>query len=191
MLQPLRRKLRLRGLLAQIVRADAVELPFGSHFSLILLPFQGLSELVHRRDRQRALHEVARCLLPSGRFLCSLHNPAVRRRDLDGQWRTLGPYPDPRGDGTLRLTYRAEAEADGGLMIGTQRVEKRDRSGNMIEQRQAQIRFALPEREEYEAQSAAAGLRPIGLYGDYSGAEFHSKESAWMVWELEKPATAE
>ena len=88
MLAVLQEKLgRLRNN-CRLVCADARSIPLDGAFDLVLLPFQGFSELVDDRERREVLEEVRRVLLPRGRFVCTLHNPRVRLRTVDGSWRS-------------------------------------------------------------------------------------------------------
>jgi hypothetical protein len=63
-------------------------------FDLILLPFHSFSELVSPTDRKQVLARIYEHLAPSGRFICTLHNPAQRLRSVDGQLRLVDTYPD-------------------------------------------------------------------------------------------------
>jgi hypothetical protein len=56
-------------------------------------------EIIDPADQRAALDAVFSPLEPGGRFICTLHNPAVRRRSVDGVLRLVGSVPG--ADGTL------------------------------------------------------------------------------------------
>lgn len=60
----------------EILHADARDLPFeDSSFELVVFAWNGLDWIHPEEDRERALREAARVLVPGGRFLFSSHNP--------------------------------------------------------------------------------------------------------------------
>ena len=99
MLEVLSRKLARRGLRADVCCMDACRLELPADFELAILPFQSFMEIVGEDRQREALAAVSRCLAPGGRFLCTLHNPEVRRAQVDGALRVVGQFPGD--DGTL------------------------------------------------------------------------------------------
>jgi len=99
MLDVLSRKLRERGLSAEVRCADVCRLEFHTSFRLAILPFQSFMEIVGEERQRQALSAVFACLAPGGRFICTFHNPAVRRTQADGVLRIVGRFPTQ--DGTL------------------------------------------------------------------------------------------
>jgi SAM-dependent methyltransferase len=60
----------------EILKADARDLPFeDGSFELIIFAWNGLDWIHPEEDRERALREAGRLLVPGGRFLFSSHNP--------------------------------------------------------------------------------------------------------------------
>jgi len=92
MLEKLRWKLNVRGLQAEVVHQDVRYLSLRKWFDLAILPFNSISEIVTAEDRQATLRRIHNHLLPGGRFICTLHNPIVRRRQVDGELRVAGSY---------------------------------------------------------------------------------------------------
>jgi ubiquinone/menaquinone biosynthesis C-methylase UbiE len=104
MLARLRTKLVDRGLEADLVEADICQMTLPERsYGLALLPFQSFGELIALEAQRTALDRVAAHLRPGGRFVCTMHNPAVRRATVDGQLRLLGTFPLPEQKGTLLL----------------------------------------------------------------------------------------
>src|SRR5690606_13901500 len=97
MLDVLNRKLADRGLDAELVCADVCQLQLGARFELALLPFQSFMEIVGESRQREALSAVFASLVPDGRFICTMHSPAVRRRQVDGTLRVVGRFPVPDG----------------------------------------------------------------------------------------------
>ena len=67
---------------------DVCHLDLPSRYELAILPFQAFMEIVGEEAQREALASVFACLAPGGRFLCTLHNPAVRRAHVDGLLRS-------------------------------------------------------------------------------------------------------
>jgi SAM-dependent methyltransferase len=104
MLVRLRIKLAERGLAAETVEMDVTRLALPRRgYALALLPFQSFAELLTPEDQRAALAAIAAHLAPGGRFVCTLHNPPVRRRTVDGQMRLVGTFPLSGRGATLLL----------------------------------------------------------------------------------------
>ncbi len=128
MLGVLHRKLRGAGTGARIVCADARSLPFRCTFQLVLLPFQGLTELPSANDQARALRAAADLLSPSGRFVCTTHNPAVRLRSVDGSWQRVGTFPR-RDGGSLTVHILGTYDDRRASFRGSNGFPRRTRQG--------------------------------------------------------------
>ncbi len=189
MLAVLHQKLRRQGQRAAIVCADVRALPMSARFGLALWPFNGLSELTSAADRQRALGEAAALLSPQGRLICTLHNPPVRLRTVDGRWQSLGTFPRP-GGGEIEFSIRVEIESESGLVSGRQRYREIDGAGRQLGTRSLPVRFALPGRDELEAAAGAAGLEVEAFFGDFERGAFHEQESPLMIWVLRRAASS-
>jgi SAM-dependent methyltransferase len=182
MLDVLSRKLASRGLRADVRLADVRRLHLPPSFELAILPFQAFMELVSEDDRRTTLAAVSAALVPSGRFICTLHNPAVRRASVDGVPRAVGAFPVD--DGTLVVSGFEQ----GGHPIVTrhQFFELFGADGRLLWKRLLRMEFALVERNEFEEMARDAGLRVVALHGSYERAEFDPATSAFMIWVLEK-----
>jgi SAM-dependent methyltransferase len=81
MLARLLDKLAAKGLHATVCEMDVARLDLPERsFPLILLPFQSFAELLDPEDQRSALERITAHLADGGRFICTLHNPGVRRR---------------------------------------------------------------------------------------------------------------
>lgn len=143
-------------------------------------------ELLSPDDQRATLTAVAAHLRPGGRFICTLHNPRVRRRTVDGHLRLLGTAPLPERAMTL-LLWSLQAFMPGSPIVqATQLYELYDRAGRLEEKRWLDVRFRLVERDEFAAMAEGAGFRVMALYGDYERAPFDSESSPYMIWVLER-----
>ncbi len=184
MLTELRRKLRERGLAAEIREMDVREVDLGRLFELILLPFHSLAEIVAEADRAQALARIRKHLAPGGRFVVTLHNPAVQVPRLDGVRRLLCENPIPGRDARLRVWSTQRHRAQESLGEGLQEYEILGADGAPLERRALHVRFAIIDRLSFESAAAAAGFAVLHLWGDYEGGVFAARRSPFMVWEL-------
>lgn len=182
MLDILSKKLAQRGLHADVHCMDVCRLDLPARFELAILPFQAFMEIVHEEDQKTALASVHACLAPGGRFLCTLHNPAVRRTQVDGVLRAVGRFPAE--DGTLVVS---------GFETGGQPVVSRLQlfelfgpDGLLRWKRLLPMEFAFVERDAFERMARDAGFRVTQLFGSYDRAPFDPVRSPVMIWCLEK-----
>jgi SAM-dependent methyltransferase len=185
MLDILSRKLAQPGLRADVWCMDVCRLDLPSHFELAILPFQAFMEIVGEESQREALASVFRCLAPGGRFICTLHNPAVRRTQVDGLLRLVGRFP--AGDGTLVVSGFEQ----GGRPVVTrlQFFELFGSDGRLLWKRLLPMEFAFVEKDAFEAMARSAGFRVGELYGAYDRAPFDPVRSPVMIWVLEKDAS--
>lgn len=160
---------------ARIVCGDVCRLPLRGPYRAVLLPFQGLSELVDPNDRAILFAEVSRVLEDGGVFVCTTHNPVVRVRSLDGAWHTAGAFRDDDGR-VVEVSVRGTH--DGGVVTGEQRVIVRNACGSAVRDHLLPLRFALPSLEEIQAHAARSGLRLISVHGSYDGAPYKANSPA-------------
>lgn len=184
MLDALARKLAGRGLHAEIHCMDVCRLELPHRYELAILPFQAFMEIVGEESQRAALASVFRCLAPGGRFLCTLHNPAVRRTQVDGVLRVVGRFPAE--DGTLVVS----GFETGGQPVVTrlQFFELFAADGRLLWKRLLPMEFAFVERDAFEGMARGAGFRVAGLYGSYDRAPFDPVRSPVMIWSLERDA---
>ena len=183
MLSRLRGKLLARGLSATVVQADVRTLDLRQMYDLAILPFNSFSELAEPSDQELALACVHRHLHTGARFICTLHNPSVRRKSVDGQPRLVGRYS--LGEGSLLLWSTSRYSADG-VVEGVQVYEEYDSEGVLRRQRMLDMRFALIERQDFEQRAIDAGFHVTELYGDYDRSPFLPDISPYMIWILQR-----
>lgn len=181
MLAVLRRKLEERALVAELVQADICRLDLPPRFALAILPFQSLLEIVGAELQRQALAAVRRCLRPGGRFLVTLHNPAVRRRQVDGVLRLVGSFATEDG-GTLVVSGFEQGGRP--LVERLQIFESYAPDGTLRRKSLLPMRFELIEREGFEAMAADAGFEVQQLYGSYQRGDFDPATSPVLIYDL-------
>lgn len=183
MLKRLEEKLTARNLHADLYAQDVRALDLGKTFALIFIPFHAFAEITALDDQRAALARTRQHLAPDGKFICTLHNPRVRRRAIDGQLRLMGDYALPENQRLLIWSHQSFVEDERVASIH-QFYETFDARGEMTQRRMVEIRFALIEHDEFLALAHAAGLEPCALYGDYDKAPFDAETSPFMLWTL-------
>jgi hypothetical protein len=134
-------------------------------------------------DRQRqALAAVFACLVPGGRLICTMHNPAVRRAQVDGALRIVGRFPVP--DGTLVVSGFER----GGFPVveRLQFFEFFGNDGRLRSKRLLPMTFAFVEKADFESMARDTGFDVIELYGTYDRSPFDADRSPVMIWVLRK-----
>jgi SAM-dependent methyltransferase len=183
MLDVLRRKLVARDLKAEVLCRNVCRLDLPSRYALALMPFQAFMEIVDEAEQLATLRSVFACLEPGGHFICTLHNPTVRRLQVDGTMRAVGSFPSY--DGTL-VVSGSEAGGDP-IVVRSQFFESFGLDGELRWKRLLSMRFALIGRDAFERMATDAGFRVAALMGDYSGGPFRPESSPVMIWTLERP----
>ena len=179
MLGVLRRKLGEGQLRAAVVCADVRAIPFQARFESVVLPFNGLCELVTAEDRQQAMQAVAGALAGSGRFVCTTHNPSIRRRTLDGTWQEVGEFARQAG-GVARVALKGRVDPATRIVEGQQRIELVEESGRTSEIL-VPLRFSLVSAPELITLAEECGLQLVSLCGDYDGSTYDEAVSPFVV----------
>lgn len=162
-----------------VICGDALRLPFRRAFDQILLPFQGLSELVEREQRQALFTAVAQTLARRGTFICTAHNPSVRSASLNGEWQVLGPFP--HRDGSVEVRVRGTVSGQFSVVTGEQQVTVRDHDGSTLRDHVLPLRFSLPPLDEILELAANAGLRVTSVFGNYDRSPYDPSTSRAII----------
>jgi SAM-dependent methyltransferase len=185
MLAVLFRKLEQRQLAAEVYQMDVRELSLPKQYSLALIPFHSLAELVSPQDRHRTLTRIYEHLEPGGHLICTLHNPTVRSQSVDGQLHLIGTHTRADQSGTL-VAWIVEARRPlTAIVDGCEFFEEYDADGLLRSKRLMEIHYALISREEFEGMIEPIGFRVVSLHGDYAGSDWH-EASPFMIWKLQK-----
>ena len=185
MLDVLRKKLDKNNYSANVICSDITDIELHAKFELAILPFQSFMELIGRKKQTKALAAIYQALKPNGRFICTMHNPSIRRKSVDGSLRLVGNFS--LNGGTLVVSGIEQ----GGFPVvaRSQFYEYYDESGVLEWKRLLNMQFEFIERTDFEAMAKQQGFTIASLYGDYDRSVFDSANSPVMIWELEKNQT--
>ena len=161
----------------QLVQGDMAAFNLGQHYALILLPCNTLSTL-DAAQRLGMLECVRRHLRPDGLFAASLPNPALLRRlprsaepELEESFpHPLDGEPVQVSNGWLRTSRHLTIQWHYDHLLPDGQVERIS----------TQARHELASADDYAAELAAAGLRPVERYGDFDGSIFHP-QSPYLI----------
>lgn len=184
MLARLCAKVHDRSGLLRAVLADVRALPFARDFALAILPFNSFGEIIDYEGQLAGLRSIRGVLNERGVFICTLHNPSVRLRSVDGELRTVARSPHPSGEGELVLRTRLSFDERTRVVSGLQLLEERAADGILRRERRMGIQFALPTREEFEERARSAGFIIDSLCGDYDRSSYDEQTSPYMIWRL-------
>jgi SAM-dependent methyltransferase len=188
MLARLRTKLQEAGAQAEIQLQDIRHLALDQTFALIVIPFQAFPEITDVHDQLRALQAIQAHLAPGGRFVCTLHNPPVRRRTIDGQLRLARRYSV---EADQVFVWLVEHRMDNQVVEVNEFFERYDVTGLLREKRWSSVAFHLLEKSAFESLIQSVGFEVVALYGNYEQAPFEEETSPFMIWVLANPATSE
>ena len=88
----LENKLRQMGLKADVYQMDICELELQKRFDMIIIPFHSFAHITSPSDQRKALARIHQHLSPGGTFVCTLGNPELRQKAVDGQLRLFRKY---------------------------------------------------------------------------------------------------
>lgn len=189
MLAVLREKLDKNRLSCRVVKMDITELSLQDRFDLILIPFHSLSEIVDKSKHKQTLDRIRAHLTERGRFICTLQNPKVRTKSMDGSLKLLGKFPTDSG-GSLIVQSQLSYDASAQIVHGFQVYEIYDDQNAHIDKRTLEMHFYLFSKTEFEDLICSTGFQVEELYGGYDYQGFDEHTSPFMIWKLKKTLTA-
>jgi SAM-dependent methyltransferase len=181
MLAILRQKITEKGLSAQVYEMDMCNLSLQEQFDLIIIPFNSFAEILSLEEQCKALQGIRNCLTKTGRFICTLHNPFLRIKSVNGQLTLRGKHSLPNQEGTLFLWSIESKNQDDYLVRGTQFLEVYDSKGIMYQKSFIDIQFYLHQPEKFQELFQSQGFRLLNLYGDYLYSDFNQKNSPFII----------
>jgi SAM-dependent methyltransferase len=178
-------KLQKMGLHADVYQMDVCELELHKKFDMVIIPFSSFAHITSPDDQRIALARIQQHLIPGGIFICTLGNPKLRQKAVDGQLRLFRTYPLPDTQGQLLLWITEDISDDDEQVVeAMQFYEEYDAKGILQSKRLLELHFRLSQKGEFEELAKAAGFKVKALYGDYAYSEF-SDDSPAMIWLLE------
>jgi len=186
MLAEVRDSLKRRKLTAPVHQMDVCSLKLEQRFDLAFIAFNSFSELLTDDAQRAALSGIHEHLADFGRFICTLDNPKVRMKDVDGRKKLLGKKPLRRQYGVVAMWKRESYDPDTRIVTSHQMFEGYGRDSLPLFVREMRLRFRVIEPGEFEQLAKSAGFRIASLHGDYSREPFSGDTSPYMIWVLEK-----
>jgi SAM-dependent methyltransferase len=186
MLEVFRKRLKVKGLSAPVYQMDVCKLNLQQKFDLIFIPFHAFAEIIDKHSQLQTLQAIKDHLNENGRFICTLHNPALRLKSIDGKLHLWRSSPLAQNQGTLMLWGLVNYDPDTHIVSGYQFYEIYDSTGLMQSKQFVEINFYMHQKNEFEEMLKSAGFKVQALYGDYSYGEFREDESLFMIWEVVK-----
>lgn len=179
-------KLEQKGLKADIYQMDIRELDLHKKFDMVIIPFHSFAHITSSQDQRKALERIHNHLSPSGTFICTLGNPALRKQAVNGQLRLVRTYPLDGGGSLLLWVLEDFSPDDNQVVEARQFYEEYDAAGVLKSKRFIELHFRLSGKDEFEELAKVAGFKVRAFYGDYACAEFNEESSPFMIWILEK-----
>lgn len=187
MLAVLGRKLRQRGLSTEVYQLDICTFDLGRKFDQIWVPFQAFPELTAEVNQREALHRIHAHLADDGIFICTLHNPPVRLKPVDGLLHLAGVQPLEADHRLLIWMLQTYNEATK-LVTVHEFFEEYDHKGVMVSKRYSELQFHLLAKSAFENLLAQTNFEVVELYGNYDCSPFDEDTSPFMIWMLRKRA---
>lgn len=186
MLAVLRRKLEARGLSAPTYEMDMTRFSIPEKFDLVLIPFNAFAEISQPEQQQKALAAMRAHLSEGGRLICTLHNPAVRLKNVNGEIHFRGRFALPDGGGTLFLSSLESYDPASRLVTGAQIYEFYSPEGVLASKRFLDLKFFLHTRQTFEDLARQAAFSTAALYGDYDRSDYRPQTSPFMIFILRR-----
>jgi SAM-dependent methyltransferase len=187
MLEILRQKLAGAASPPLAVCSDVRRLPFRDYYHLAVIPFNSFLEITDEEDQLRTLSEARSALIPGGTFICTLHNPPIRRRSFGSDPRLLGPFEIPESGGRLEVWVNETWNPGTRVAEAQQTYKLYDSTGSLEREQTMQLRFSLLEQPVFAAMVRETGFEIVELFGDYDRSSFNAESSPYMIWILRRP----
>jgi SAM-dependent methyltransferase len=184
MLKRLSRKLKGRGLHADVERQDLVELDLHARFSLAFIAFNSFEELTTDTARESALRRVFAHLVPGGRFVCTLHDPGQRLLHVGAGRVIRRRFQDPDSGRPVEISVRTEYDERTSLVRGREQFKDLETVSLVAD---LPLCFRLTVRGEFESLVRPIGFHVEALYGGFDFSPYVEGSSESMVWVLSRP----
>lgn len=185
MLDILKQKLEKDKLKANLIKSDMSEFNLNELFDLVVIPFQSFSELVTYEKQIKTLKQINKHLNRTGHFICTLHNPEVRKNLINGKKNFRGEFNLKNGN-TLKLYTEEKYDPETNIVSGLQYYEIYDSNKKLLSSKIENMQFCLHSKENFKKLLDEAGFNVAALYGSYDKSKFEPLKSPCMIWKLRK-----
>jgi SAM-dependent methyltransferase len=163
----------------RLVAADLRRASFRTRFDLVVAVDDPFVHLTEDADRDRAIANAARHLLPGGRFLLDAAWFSPDQRAATGRPEGLVKTSSLPGDLEARETWHCDPEA----RLCTASYEYLEKGEQVAK---ASFPARLWSREELESRARAAGLQVTHLWGDFDRRPWDRATSPRMIAQLRR-----
>ncbi|MEA4975296.1 MAG: class I SAM-dependent methyltransferase [Paludibacter sp.] len=185
MLDSFKKKISNEDYSVDLVEMDVTNLKLDKKFSLIILPFHSLSEILTTEKQQEALNCISNHLETGGTFILTLQNPEKRLKQADGKMRVIGKFSVGK-DKEMILSYTNQYNQKEEIVSGYQFYEMYNTENIMTEKRYLEINFKPVQLDTLREMIAKTDMEITKIYGDYSFGEFDAQKSDFMICKLTK-----
>ena len=184
MLERLRGKLSRQGLEAKVVCQDAAALDLPGRFALAFIGFNSFEEIVDDAERRSVLERIFDHLDPGGLFVCTLHDPEARLRDVGPGRERTGRFTEPTSGREIEMRLETSWDPTVRLVSGRETFSDPAAGEVLLD---LPIRFRLSDGDEIRILVEAAGFRVESVLGDYEGGPYLPGSSASIIFILRRP----
>jgi len=185
MLDILKQKLKKYDLKANLIQSDMSEFNLNELFDLIIIPFQSFSELTTYEKQIKTLKIINKHLNDTGYFICTLHNPEIRKILINGNRNFRGEFI-LKNDNILELHTEENHNLKTNIVNCLQYYEIYDNNKKLLLSKTENMKFCLHSRENFEKLLNKASFKIYSFYGDYDKSSFNALKSPYMIWKLKK-----
>ena len=185
MLDRFQQKIEGKKYPVNLVEMDVTRLKLEKKFSIIILPFHSISEIISPEKQKTTLHKIAAHLNDNGTFILTLQNPITRLQQADGQHRKIGEFSCDKNE-KLVLSSQTEYHTNTQIVSGFQFYNIYNSNNELIEYRKLEINFRLISNKELREMLIGTNLEITAVYGDYDYTPFDEQTSNFMSFRLKK-----
>jgi SAM-dependent methyltransferase len=186
MLSSLRGKITRKKFSIRAVLQDITSLNLEGTYDLAFIPYQSFHEIAERDKQIEALASICSLLTPQSKFICTLHNPALRLQSVGKRHVIKKPISAFGEDCQAVVTIETAYDAERKIVEGSQEFEIVDSNEKSVKRLKLPLRFALFEKKEFQEMAENQGLEAEAVYGDYERREFDPNKSPYMIWMFKK-----
>lgn len=184
MLKIFKEKIKGKRYKVKLIKMDVSELCLNDNYELIFIPFQSFSEILSKNKQKTALRKIHKHLITNGKFICTFHNPNIKIKLANGEWKILGKFN--QDDNSILIYNLNEFSSQKNIVTGFQRYEIYNKHNKLIDKRLLPIKYKIIDKDEFEETVKEIGFKIIKIYGDYNYSSYNEKNSNYIIYVMEK-----
>jgi ubiquinone/menaquinone biosynthesis C-methylase UbiE len=179
LLGQLKKKVREGRLEVKIIKADMRNFKLGAKYSLVILPFHSIQELLRPADQFATFKQVANHLQAGGRFIVPIRNP-IGLLASSGRMRLSGKFVDKNSG--HRVLFYSKRTIKGPISTNEQVYKEYDGKKEISEHKFINRSYVF-EKDEFEGIIKKSGFRIRHIWGGYDYRPFR-KSSKFLIYDL-------